>query len=178
MGFDAGSVVEYMVEKYVEFFFWDHTATSSSQEALAFGQLRRMRNVDGQTVPTYRYRITISAHLIWPLLRDEYTRAEKAASSLHIASIVLHELGVSHYLRMLLKSPLTRCCTIVEHAAVHVCRIMLASPRWNFDSRLLGFKYDLTRLSPNILNLLQALGRRLYSSGDFLEDELFVSEVL
>lgn len=113
MGFDAGSVVEYMVERYVEFFFWDHTATSRPQEVLAFGQLRLIRNVEGQTVPTYRYRITVSAHLLWPLLRDEYTRAEKAASSLYIASVILHELGVSHNPRMLLKALLTHCCTIV-----------------------------------------------------------------
>lgn len=101
-----------MLERYVEFTFWDHTATVGPQKPVAYGVLHRYREVEGQAVPTYRYRICVSAHLVWPLLKDEYTIAEKAACSLQIAGVILHELGVSHSPTNLVVTPLTEYCMI------------------------------------------------------------------
>lgn len=38
--------------------------------------------------------IEIAAEIIWPLMVDEYTRAEKALVSFLLAGTILHELGV------------------------------------------------------------------------------------
>lgn len=42
------------------------------------------------------YRICINADMIWPLLLDIYTPAEKAAYHLYLAKVILHELVVSN----------------------------------------------------------------------------------
>lgn len=43
-----------------------------------------------------RPRCSISAKLIWPLLVDQYTEAEKVGYRVIIAVTMLHELTVSH----------------------------------------------------------------------------------
>ncbi|CAN8102336.1 unnamed protein product [Discula destructiva] len=43
--------------------------------------------------PPFRIQITISANFLWPLLVDEYSAAEKAATSFLVASTMLHELA-------------------------------------------------------------------------------------
>lgn len=43
----------------------------------------------------FKMRLAIAAELIWQLLVDEYSPAEKASVSLNIAVTMLHELAVS-----------------------------------------------------------------------------------
>lgn len=48
----------------------------------------------GATRP-FRIRVSIAADYVWQLLVDEYSPAEKAAVSLAVAVIMLHEIAVS-----------------------------------------------------------------------------------
>lgn len=45
--------------------------------------------------PPFKIRINIAANIMWPLLVDEFSTAEKAATTLAIAGTMLHELSVS-----------------------------------------------------------------------------------
>lgn len=40
--------------------------------------------------------VKIAAEMVWPLLVQEYSAAEKTAVSMHIANTLLHELSVSY----------------------------------------------------------------------------------
>lgn len=102
LGFDAASVAEYMLETYVRFTFWDHTATVPPSQHVAMGNVRG--TIDAQGNRSFVYPIWISAHLVWPLLTDRYTAAEKTACSFLIASIIFHELGVGASPSLFLRS--------------------------------------------------------------------------
>lgn len=56
------------------------------------------RNADPQQppgVPPFTIKINISTSFVWPLLVDEFSPAEKAATTLFLAGTMLHELSVS-----------------------------------------------------------------------------------
>lgn len=143
----------------MDFGFFDATAAVPPEGSLGYGTVVRY-NVENQAIPSYRYRINISANMVWPLLKDQYTKPEKAACSLNMAGLILHELGVSHCPPIRHRKRLTPCCMIVKHAARVMSAFMMASYDWNHDPRLAGFHSDLTQLPQNILDLLRALGQR------------------
>lgn len=96
LDFDAAGIAEYMLEKYVRFGFIDPNARTSGVGFNGVTYLHRMEG-EGDAYPEFHFTTYISAHMVWPLLKHHYTVPEKTARSLFIASVILHELGVSHY---------------------------------------------------------------------------------
>lgn len=54
----------------------------------------------GSTLP-FKITISIAAEYVWQLLVDEYSPAEKASVTFHLASVMLHELTVSRLAHVL-----------------------------------------------------------------------------
>lgn len=95
MGFES---VRWVCEIMKECLVWelnsrytDETGESTGDHPLAWTAMRAQRQ---QPNRPFKIRISISVDYIWPLLIEEYSQAEKAACSFHLASTMLHELSV------------------------------------------------------------------------------------
>lgn len=66
-----------------------------SPAARSYGSTFVVRTKEGSSEPPFKIRICIGAELMWPLLADEYSSAEKAATTLFVAGTMLHEISVS-----------------------------------------------------------------------------------
>lgn len=77
----------------------DDYGMSGDQQRMGFTQIEPEPADPSQP---FGIRISISADYIWPLLVKEYSAAEKAACSFTLAAIMLHELSVSEFGKVLL----------------------------------------------------------------------------
>lgn len=100
-GFDTTGYVCEILKRTIEWnigsmwrIFGDE-GDSDSAASRAFGTtaVERTKKLPGQ--PPFKIKVYIAAELVWPLLADEYSTAEKASSSMFVAVTMLHELAVS-----------------------------------------------------------------------------------
>lgn len=77
----------------------DDYGMSGDQQRMGFTQIEPEPADPSQP---FGIRISISADYLWPLLVKEYSAAEKAACSFTLAAIMLHELSVSEFGKVLL----------------------------------------------------------------------------
>lgn len=113
-GFDTTGYVCEILKRTIEWNFgsmWrifgdDGDPDSASSRAFGTTAVERTEKPPGQ--PSFKIKVYIAAELVWPLLADEYSTAEKASSSMFVAATMLHELAVS------LGSPLFTSSAIIN----------------------------------------------------------------
>lgn len=70
-------------------------AEGNTARSLGLTDIERYEESGGPGEHPFGITINIAANLMWPLLVDEYSPAEKASATLNIAGTMLHELAVS-----------------------------------------------------------------------------------
>ncbi|CAN8101090.1 unnamed protein product [Discula destructiva] len=108
-GFDTSRYAFEILQATVRWEFsseWRAGNTNSETgDILTAGATHIERNFSG-TGPPFHIKIEVSADLIWPLLVDEYSTAEKGAVSFHLANTMLHELSHAlNFARMQMSQP-------------------------------------------------------------------------
>lgn len=103
-GFDTTKYVCAILKHTIQ---WDilpmfHMMYDQSPEDPFYGSCR----IEGDDAPSakrpFKITISIAADLVWQLLVDEYSTAEKAAVSFTLANTMLHELAVSGLMKRFL----------------------------------------------------------------------------
>lgn len=69
-------------------------AQSGNSDKRSYGSTLIERTQGVSPGSPFKIRISIAADIIWPLLVDEYSPAEKAATTLMVAGTMLHEISV------------------------------------------------------------------------------------
>ncbi|KAJ4385473.1 hypothetical protein N0V93_009901 [Gnomoniopsis smithogilvyi] len=75
-----------------------NNVAATDRSASAYGATTLGRVLNPASTTPFKIQISIAAEMLWPLLVDEYSPAEKAASTTYVAVTMLHE--ISHALAL------------------------------------------------------------------------------
>lgn len=96
-GFDTTGYVCEILKRTIEWNIggmWRINADDGdSSRAFGTTSVERTEKTPGE--PPFKIEVYIAAEVVWPLLVDEYSTAEKASASMFVAATMLHELAVS-----------------------------------------------------------------------------------
>lgn len=95
-GFDATPYACGILARCIEWVVEPTYRITGSDAYRSYGQTgcERLGPGSGDRRP-FKIRIDVAADLMWPLLVDEYSPAEKAAATTYVAVTMLHEISVS-----------------------------------------------------------------------------------
>ncbi|KAJ4406956.1 hypothetical protein N0V82_010023 [Gnomoniopsis sp. IMI 355080] len=168
-GFDTTSYVCEILKHTIEWDIrskWRIASTSNDKGAAsgdsdsAYGATFVHRVEDPSSQTPFKIKIHIAAELIWPLLADEYSMAEKASTTMYIAVTMLHE--ISHALI------LARCQMLMPGTLDPGDEPLwlLIKPSWRQELANFNAQHNM-----DILDALQSFGDRMEHEESAFEDD-------